>query len=72
MNQMYSEFDEISHRRDVFKVETIGDAYVAVGGAPIANPQHAERILLAGFDYIEAVRRIREVSTGKDILIRSV
>jgi hypothetical protein len=30
LEQVYSAFDEIANRRKVFKVETIGDCYVAV------------------------------------------
>jgi len=37
----YGAFDVIAHRRGVFKVETIGDCYVAVSGIPISRDDHA-------------------------------
>ena len=35
------QFDKIAFRRKVFKVETIGDCYVAVTGVPEAQDEHA-------------------------------
>jgi class 3 adenylate cyclase len=37
LKALYGEFDVIANKRNVFKVETIGDCYVAVTGLP--NPQ---------------------------------
>jgi class 3 adenylate cyclase len=41
LEALYSEFDKIAQRRKVFKVETIGDSYVAVAGLPEPMSQHA-------------------------------
>ena len=41
LETVYRHFDEISHRRNVFKVETIGDCYVAVAGIPVPRRDHA-------------------------------
>ncbi|CAB9504879.1 Receptor-type guanylate cyclase gcy [Seminavis robusta] len=38
---LFSAFDECAKRRHVFKVETIGDSYVAVCGLPTPNKDHA-------------------------------
>jgi class 3 adenylate cyclase len=40
-------FDEIAKRRRVFKVETIGDCYVAVCGLPDPRKDHA--VVMARF-----------------------
>lgn len=37
---LYSEYDKIARRRKVFKVETIGDCYVAVAGVPKQCQDH--------------------------------
>lgn len=38
---MYSAFDDIAKKRGVFKVETVGDCYVAVAGLPEPREDHA-------------------------------
>jgi Adenylate and Guanylate cyclase catalytic domain len=41
LETIYAAFDEIARRRGVFKVETVGDSYVAVAGLPTPKTQHA-------------------------------
>lgn len=41
LETVYHSFDAIAKRRRVFKVETVGDCYVAVCGLPIARKDHA-------------------------------
>ncbi|CAB9524999.1 Receptor-type guanylate cyclase gcy [Seminavis robusta] len=40
LETLYSSFDEMANRRRVFKVETIGDCYVAVCGLPQQRKNH--------------------------------
>lgn len=41
LENLYESFDRIASKRGVFKVETIGDCYLAVCGLPDPNPNHA-------------------------------
>jgi guanylate cyclase len=45
LNRLFSRFDEISDRFGVEKIKTIGDAYMACAGVPVARPDHAEVIV---------------------------
>jgi len=44
LETLYSTFDGIAKRREIFKVETIGDCYVAATGLPEPQKDHAVRI----------------------------
>jgi class 3 adenylate cyclase len=41
LETIYGAFDSIARRRGVYKVETIGDSYVAVAGLPVPREDHA-------------------------------
>lgn len=41
LETIYGAFDEIARRSQIFKVETVGDCYVAVAGLPQPRKDHA-------------------------------
>ncbi|CAB9513648.1 Receptor-type guanylate cyclase gcy [Seminavis robusta] len=41
LETLYGAFDKLAKKHKVFKIETIGDCYVAVTGLPVAQPNHA-------------------------------
>jgi class 3 adenylate cyclase len=47
LESVYQAFDKIARKRGVFKVETIGDSYVAVTGLP--EPQEDHAIIMSRF-----------------------
>ncbi|XP_076863972.1 guanylyl cyclase C [Brachyhypopomus gauderio] len=54
LNDMYKSFDSILDNHDVYKVETIGDAYMVVSGLPRRNgTRHAVDICLMALDILE-------------------
>ncbi|XP_076686910.1 guanylyl cyclase at 88E isoform X1 [Andrena cerasifolii] len=65
LNAMYSLFDTLTERNRVYKVETIGDAYMVVSGAPVKENDHADRVCDMALDMVEAITDLKDRSTGR-------
>jgi class 3 adenylate cyclase len=59
LESIYQSFDEATFKYGIFKVETIGDCYVAVTGVPDARDDHAVAMTRFAFD---CVRRFKKVT----------
>ena len=69
LETVYQAFDKIARKRGVFKVETIGDSYVAVTGLP--DPQEDHAIIMCRFardcrTKMNELTRKLELSLGPD------
>ena len=71
LNQLYTEFDRLVAKHRVYKVETIGDAYMVMGGAPqrCDGPDAAEKVALFALEALQFVKDWR-TSNGAQIAIR--
>lgn len=60
MNDLYTCFDSIIEAFDIYKVETIGDAYMVVSGLPTRNGDlHAREICRMALTILDAVIHFR-------------
>jgi guanylate cyclase len=54
LDELYGKFDDLVKKHDLFKVETIGDAYMCVGNLRSRQPDHAHRIARFAMDAVDA------------------
>jgi adenylate cyclase len=59
LDALFSSFDELTERRGLEKVKTIGDAYMAVAGAPVLRADHAVAAIQLARSMVEATARWR-------------
>ncbi|XP_006824413.2 guanylate cyclase soluble subunit beta-2-like [Saccoglossus kowalevskii] len=70
LNSLYVKFDKLTTVHDVYKVETIGDAYMVVGGLPVPVETHTERIANMALGMIIMSLDVTSPVTKEPILIR--
>ena len=67
LNSLYTFFDSILEKYDVYKVETIGDAYMAVCGLPDPCENHVEQMMTMA---IRMIQIAREFSSDRGMNLR--
>jgi class 3 adenylate cyclase len=69
LDELFSRFDAVADRHGLEKVKTIGDAYMAVAGAPVPMPNHAEAAADSALDMLTEAADVRWPS-GDPIVLR--
>ncbi|XP_077574924.1 guanylate cyclase soluble subunit alpha-1 [Stigmatopora nigra] len=69
LNELYTRFDHHCGELDVYKVETIGDAYCVAGGLHKESDTHAAQIALMALKMMELSDEVR-TPTGEQIQMR--
>ena len=62
LDDLFSRFDALALRHGVEKIKTVGDAYMAVAGAPEPNDDHASAAIELARAMVATVAEIRERS----------
>ncbi|XP_031217329.1 guanylate cyclase soluble subunit beta-2 isoform X1 [Mastomys coucha] len=70
LNSMYSKFDRLTNVHEVYKVETIGDAYMVVGGVPVPVESHAQRVANFALGMRISAKEVMNPVTREPIQIR--
>merc|ERR1719510_2011320 len=63
-------FDFLCDQNAVYKVETIGDAYLIVAGCPNKAANHALKICDMAFDMMDGIKILKVPGSGDDIHMR--
>ncbi|MBK9249818.1 MAG: hypothetical protein IPM69_17360 [Ignavibacteria bacterium] len=70
LHACFKGFDEIITKYNIEKIKTIGDAYLAVCGLPLADEKHAENVVRAALEIREFMKQRRENFGAKTFEIR--
>lgn len=60
LETLFHEFDKVASQRGVYKVETVGDCYVAVAGLPLPRKDHAVVMIRFARDIIRVMPSIKK------------
>jgi class 3 adenylate cyclase len=71
LNIIYSIFDHLAETFGVYKVETIGDAYMAVAGCPVRREDHAVIIARFAMALLGAAEQLRTLISHDAFQIRA-
>lgn len=69
LSQVFLRFDQLAEKYQVEKIKTIGDAYMAISGAPVLCQDHAHRIAGMALEMHTALKEVA-IKTGLDLQMR--
>ncbi len=65
LNDIFTGFDDIMTAHGCERIETVGDAYLAVCGMPVPNDRHAAQMTLAAQEIIRFMHRRNQAAAAK-------
>ena len=69
LNSVFTKFDEKIHKYpEIYKVETVGDKYMAVCGLPEKNDFHTKYICRVALDIIDSSKDIETINGQKVVV----
>jgi len=71
LNAVFNRFDAITGWHGLEKIKTIGDEYMMAGGLPVPTADHAEAVVEAALDMLEAMREFDAEAPGLRIGVHS-
>jgi len=69
LNELFSQFDDVTETRGLEKIKTIGDAYMVAGGLPEPMPDHAAAVAELALEMLELAAR-RSLPDGGPVRLR--
>jgi class 3 adenylate cyclase len=69
LEEIFGTFDQLARQHGVEKIKTIGDAYMAIAGAPTAVDRPVERMAHFALDIVQACTAV-SVNSGFDLSVR--
>ncbi|HEX5538392.1 MAG TPA: adenylate/guanylate cyclase domain-containing protein [Methylophilaceae bacterium] len=69
LNQVFSQFDQLADKYGLEKIKTIGDAYMVVGGVPVARNDHATAIANMALEMRSVLAELA-LSSGQSLQMR--
>ncbi|OQR71299.1 guanylate cyclase soluble subunit beta-1-like [Tropilaelaps mercedesae] len=70
LNRLYVQFDALTNIHQVYKVETIGDAYMVVSSVPEPTADHADRLVMLGLEMVAISHKVQSPVPGHKLEIR--
>jgi class 3 adenylate cyclase/urease gamma subunit len=67
IDEYFEAFDRIVEKNGIEKIKTIGDAYLCVGGVPVADPQHACKVVQAAREFLQAAESLKQKRTAQNL-----
>uniref|UniRef100_A0A914C088 guanylate cyclase n=1 Tax=Acrobeloides nanus TaxID=290746 RepID=A0A914C088_9BILA len=71
LNELFTKFDRLVVLHDVYKVETVGDSYMIVGGIPESIESHCEKICHVALGMIWEGRSVTDPISSRPLQIRT-